>query len=147
MQLVPLTLREANEFVRRVHRHHGPTVGGKFAIGASEDGEIVGIAIAGRPVARHLDDGWTIEVNRVATDGTRNACSMLYAACWRAARAMGYKRAVTYTLETESGASLRGAGWKVVGEVEGHSWDRPGRPRVDRSEAQLEAKLRWEMSS
>lgn len=147
MNLVPLTLREANRFVERVHRHHGPTAGGKFAIGAAENGVIVGVAIVGRPVARHLDDGWTVEINRVATDGTRNACSMLYAAAWRAARAMGYKRAVTYTLESESGASLRGAGWKVVAEIEGRSWDAPGRPRVDKSPAQLEAKLRWEQTA
>lgn len=144
LELVPLTLREAQDFVDRVHRHHSSTVGGKFAIGAAQDGEIVGVAIAGRPVARHLDDGWTIEVNRVATNGARNACSMLYAACWRAARAMGYRRAVTYTLERESGASLRGAGWDVVAEVEGRSWDTPSRPRVDKSEVQTEAKLRWE---
>jgi hypothetical protein len=96
----------------------------------------------GRPVARHLDDGWTVEVNRVATDGTRNACSMLYAASWRAARAMGYRRMVTYTLDTEPGTSLRAAGWKIVGEVTARSWSCPSRPRVDKSPHQ--GKLRWE---
>lgn len=75
----------------------------------------MGVAIVGRPVSRHLDDGWTLEVNRLCTDGSRNACSALYAAAWRAARAMGYKRLVTYILESENGASLRAAGWKCVG--------------------------------
>lgn len=144
LRLVPVSITEANEFVRQVHRHHQPTVGGKFAIGCAEDGEIVGVAIVGRPVARHLDDGWTVEVNRVATNGARNACSMLYGASWRAAKAMGYKRMVTYTLASESGSSLRAAGWKVVGEVRGRSWDCPIRPRVDKTPAQTEAKLRWE---
>ena len=98
LEVVPITLREANAFVEQNHRHHGPTVGHKFSIGLSDGEKIVGVAIAGRPVARHLDDGWTLEVNRLCTDGTRNACSMLYAAAWRTARAMGYKRLVTYIL-------------------------------------------------
>lgn len=140
--LCPLTLAEANAFVARVHRHHGPTVGGKFAIGVAVAGEVVGVAIVGRPVARHLDDGWTVEVNRVATDGTDNACSMLYGAAWRAAKAMGYRRAVTYTLDSEEGGSLRGAGWKVVAEVNGRSWDCQSRPRVDKHPTQ--GKVRWE---
>lgn len=147
LELVPLTLREAHAFVGRHHRHHKPSRGGKFAIGCAEDGEIVGVAVVGRPVARHLDDGWTVEVNRVATDGTRNACSMLYGAAWRAAKAMGYKRAVTYTLPEEGGASLRGAGWRCIGEAGGGSWDTPtsGRPRVDQHPTQT--KLRWEAAA
>lgn len=92
LEIVPMTLREANAFVEQNHRHHGATVGHKFSIGLSDGEKIVGVAIVGRPVSRHLDDGWTLEVNRLCTDGTRNACSMLYAAAWRAARAMGYKR-------------------------------------------------------
>ena len=92
LEIVPMTLKEANAFVEQNHRHHGPVVGHKFSIGLSDGEKIVGVAIVGRPVARHLDDGWTLEVNRLCTDGTRNACSMLYAAAWRAARAMGYKR-------------------------------------------------------
>lgn len=92
LEIVPMTLREANAFVEQNHRHHGTTVGHKFSIGLSDGEKIVGVAIVGRPVSRHLDDGWTLEVNRLCTDGTRNACSMLYAAAWRAARAMGYKR-------------------------------------------------------
>lgn len=94
LEIVPMTLREANAFVEQNHRHHGATVGHKFSIGLSDGEKIVGVAIVGRPVSRHLDDGWTLEVNRLCTDGTRNACSMLYAAAWRAARAMGYKRVV-----------------------------------------------------
>lgn len=110
LEVCPMTLREANAYVEQYHRHHGPVVGHKFSIGLSDGEKIVGVAIVGRPVARHLDDGWTLEVNRLCTDGTRNACSMLYAAAWRAARAMGYKRLVTYILDTENGASLRAAG-------------------------------------
>ena len=95
-------------------------------------GEIVGAAIVGRPVSRQLDDGWTVEVTRVAVeDGHPNACSMLYGACWRAARAMGYRRAVTYTLRSERGTSVRGAGWKCIGETGGGSWSRERRPRID----------------
>ena len=148
MNVVPLSLKEANDFVRRVHRHHKPTVGGKFALGvADSEGEVRGVAIVGRPVARHLDDGWTVEVNRVATDGADNACSMLYGACWRAARAMGYKRMVTYTLAKESGTSLRAAGWKLLGERGKHgarNWNTPSRPRIDTAELLAGQKLLWE---
>lgn len=142
MELTPLTLTEACAYVKRVHRHHGPPQGGLFAIGLSERGEIVGCAIVGRPVARNLADGWTAEVTRLATDGTKAACSMLYGACWRAARAMGYRRLVTYTLTTEPGTSLRAAGWRCIGECGGGTWNREGRPRVDKHPTQL--KLRWE---
>ena len=91
MTLQPLTLTEATAFVERVHRHHKAPQGGLFAVGASEGETIVGAAIVGRPVARMNDDGWTAEVTRLATTGERNACSMLYGACWRAARALGYR--------------------------------------------------------
>ena len=105
LEIVPMTLREANAYVEQNHRHHGPVAGHKYSIGLSDGEKIVGVAIVGRPVSRHLDDGWTLEVNRLCTDGTKNACSMLYAAAWRAARAMGYKRLVTYILESENGAT------------------------------------------
>ena len=131
LEVVPMTLKEANAFVEQNHRHHGPVVGHKFSIGLSDGDKIVGVAIVGRPVARHLDDGWTLEVNRLCTDGTRNACSMLYAAAWRAARAMGYKRIVTYILESENGASLRASGWKCVGQAGGLRWTGKRRPEVD----------------
>lgn len=99
-------------------------------------------AIVGRPVSRVRDDGWTLEVTRCATDGAPNAPSMLYASAWRAARAMGYRRLGTYTLRSEAGASLRAAGWRVVGEVAGRSWSCSSRPRVDLHPT--EDKLLWE---
>lgn len=132
LEIVPMTLREANAFVEQNHRHHGPVVGHKFSIGISDGEKIVGVAIVGRPVSRHLDDGWTLEVNRLCTDGSRNACSALYAAAWRAARAMGYKRLVTYILESETGTSLRAAGWKCVGQAGGlRNMNRDGRGQED----------------
>lgn len=117
LQIVPLTLRVANAFVAEHHRHHKPCRGHRFSIGVADlDGNLHGVAIIGRPVARHYDDGLTAEVNRSCTDGTPNANSALYGAAWRACRAMGYRRLITYTQAGESGASLRGAGWTVVGE-------------------------------
>lgn len=142
LQLAPITLREARAFVDRHHRHHPAPQGGIFAIAAAAAGEVVGVVIVGRPVARMLQDDWTAEVVRLCTLGDRNAPSMLYGAAWRAARAMGYRRMVTYTLPEEGGASLRGAGWKLVGEAGGGSWNRESRPRVDMHPTQT--KLRWE---
>ena len=142
MQVVPIDFAEAAAFVKQHHRHHKPPIGHKFSIAASHEGEIVAVAMVGRPVSRHLDDGWTLEVNRVASDGSRNANSMLYGAAWRAARAMGYRRLVTYTLQSEGGASMRGAGWRCVGEAGGGSWSCESRPRVDLHP--LQTKLRWE---
>ena len=142
LEVVPMTLKEANAFVEQNHRHHGPVVGHKFSIGLSDGEKIVGVAIVGRPVARHLDDGWTLEVNRLCTDGTSNACSMLYATAWRAARAMGYKKLVTFILESENGASLRAAGWKCVGQAGGLRWTGKRRPEVDLYPAQM--KIRFE---
>ncbi|MCI8351894.1 MAG: hypothetical protein HFJ86_12155 [Oscillospiraceae bacterium] len=144
LDIVPITLREANAFVEQHHRHHGPTVGHKFSIGLSDGERIVGVAIVGRPVSRRLDDGWTLEVNRLCTTGERNACSMLYGAAWRAARAMGYKRLITYTLISEKGTSLRAAGWKCVGEAGGLRWTGKRRPEVDLYPAQM--KMKWEIS-
>ena len=131
IEVVPLTLREANEFVANFHRHNKPTQGGRFAIGAVCDGNLVGVAIVGRPVSQGLQDGFTAEVTRVCVqdDAPRNVCSFLYGRCWRIWQQMGGKRMITYTLQSESGASLRGAGWKVLGEVKPQSWDRKGRQR------------------
>lgn len=151
LHIVPVSFAQACEFVAEWHRHHAPPVGHKFSLGVAADQTLVGVAIVGRPVARHFDDGRTLEVNRSATDGTRNANSMLYGAAWRAAKAMGYTRAVTYTYATyhgptcatpcthdscllirlgESGASLRGAGWVVVAERPARpGWNVPSRPR------------------
>ena len=93
------------------HRHHKPVIGHKFSIGCEQDGTLVGVVITGRPVSRYLDNGLTLEVTRLCTTGEKNACSMLYAAAARAAKAMGYHKIITYTLETESGSSIRAAGW------------------------------------
>jgi hypothetical protein len=142
LQIVPCELGEANEFVRAQHRHHGEVVGHKFSLAVSVGEQVVGVAIIGRPVSRMLDDGWTLEVTRLATDGTKNACSSLYAAAWRTARAMGYRRLVTYVLDTEPGTSLEAAGWKCVGQSGGGSWSRGSRPRVDKHPTQ--GKMRWE---
>ena len=142
--LVPVSLRDASSFVEQHHRHHRPPQGGLFAVGCAQDDAVVGVAIVGRPVSRVLQDGWTAEVTRLCTTGERNACSMLYAAAWRAARALGYRRLITYTLPEEGGASLRAAGWKLIGEAGGGSWDCPSRPRVDRHPTQT--KLRWEVA-
>ncbi len=142
LALCPVSLREASAFVAEHHRHHKPPRGGLFALAAAVGATVVAVAIVGRPVARRLQDGWTVEVTRLCSTGERNACSFLYAAAWRAARAMGYRRLVTYTLAEEGGASLRAAGWKLIGEAGGGSWSRAERPRVD--EHPLQRKLRWE---
>lgn len=141
LELVPISLREANAFVEQYHRHHKPVTGHKFSVAAAVSGKIVGVAIVGRPVSRYLDDGWTLEVNRLCTDGTHNACSFLYAAAWRAARNMGYKKLVTYILDTETGSSLKAAGWKCVGEAGGKRWTGVRRPEVDLYPAQMKLKF------
>ena len=142
IELTPVSLAEANAFVAEHHRHHKPVVGHKFSIGCTAGGQIAGVAIVGRPVSRYLDDGQTLEVNRLCTDGTKNACSMLYAAAWRAARAMGYRKIITYTLDTENGASLRAAGWSCAGIAGGKRWTGSRRPAVDLYPAQM--KYRYE---
>lgn len=114
LEVVPITLKAAREFVALHHRHNKPPVGWKFGIGLRNGETLVGVATAGRPVARHSDDGRTLEVNRTCTDGTPNANSMLYGAVWRIAKAMGYLRCITYTQAGESGASLRAVGWARV---------------------------------
>lgn len=132
LALQPISFAEASEFVSRHHRHHIPPVGAKFSLGLNDGEKVVGVAIVGRPVARMSDNGWTLEVTRLCTDGTPNACSALYAACWRATRALGYRRLITYTLPSEGGTSLRAAGWRMVGERGGGSWSRENRPRIDK---------------
>lgn len=118
LTIVPLTFKAAREFVAAHHRHNKPPVGHKFSIGVCDrDGVLRGVAMVGRPVARHFDDGLTAEVNRTCTDGYRNANSALYGACWRIAGAMGYRRLVTYTQADESGASLTAAGWAKVRDL------------------------------
>jgi hypothetical protein len=145
LEITPITLREARSYVEENHRHHNAPQGGIFAIAVSEGETVHGVAIVGRPVARMAADGWTAEVVRLCTDGARNAPSMLYRACWRAARAMGYRRCITYTLPEEGGASLRGAGFKLIGSAGGGSWSRANRPRIDTHPTQ--EKLRWEITA
>lgn len=142
--VTPINLDEANAFVSIHHRHHAPVPGAKFCIAVSEGETVHGVAIVGRPVARLSDNGLTLEVNRCCTDGTRNACSMLYGAAWRAAKALGYQRLITYTLPEEGGASLRGAGWQLVGLRGGGNWNVPSRPRIDTAEMLRGQKLLWE---
>lgn len=143
LRIVPCELSEANVFVASHHRHHQPVVGHKFSLAVCDDQEQVrGVAIVGRPVARMLDDGMTLEVTRVATDGCPNACSALYGAARRATFALGYTRLITYTLATEPGTSLIGAGWRSLGNAGSGSWDRASRPRVDK--APTRQKRLWE---
>lgn len=149
MLLRPITLREARNFVGRLHRHNRPPQGGLFAVGCESAGQLVGVAIVGRPIARNLDDGHTCEVTRLCTDGTLNACSLLYGATARAAKALGWARIVTYTLASEPGTSLRASGWEREKEVTGEqSWSRPSRARLQTNlfgDAQrpTEDKIRW----
>lgn len=145
--LVPVSRDVALAFVDRVHRHHKRPPGYRFAVGAHDGHHLVAVGLAGRPVARALCDGWTVEVSRIASDGTPNACSALYGACWRAARALGYRRAVTYTQDGESGASLRAAGWRLVAELRPRAgWDTPSRPRQDRGTDGVR-RYRWEITT
>lgn len=133
LDLSPITFREAAEFVNINHRHHPAPAGHKFSIAVSHGNQVVGVIMVGRPVARHFDDGVTLEVNRSCVkDGHANANSMLYGAAWRAAKALGYRRLITYTLASESGSSLKAAGYRVVAERSARpGWDAPSRPRVD----------------
>lgn len=143
LEIIPCTLRDANLFTAAVHRHHGPVTGHKYSIALSDGIRIVGVVIASRPVARHDDDGLTIEITRLTSDGTPNVCSKLYRAAWRAAKELGYRRVITFTLESESGASLRAAGFRCLGFAGGGSWSRNKRPRTDKHPTGR--KLKWEL--
>jgi hypothetical protein len=146
--LVPVTLRTARAFVTAHHRHNVAPQGHKFSVGIERDGTLVGVAIVGRPIARRQDDGRTVEVTRVCVlDDNRNANSALYSAAWRAARAMGYSRIITYTLPEESGASLRAAGFRKVGmtEAKAAGWSVPSRPRERPEKYPDGQKVIWEI--
>ncbi len=145
--ITPINFDEANAFISKFHRHHKPMQGCKFCVAVSDDEKVVGVAIVGRPVARMLDNGWTLEVNRCCTDGTKNACSMLYSASWKAAKALGYQRLITYTLPEEGGASLRASNWKCLGLKGGGNWNVRSRPRVDTDELLRGQKLLWEANA
>jgi hypothetical protein len=129
---IAIPLARANAFVAKLHRHHKPVVGHKFSIGAMLGGELVGVVIVGRPVSRMRDNGATLEVTRLCTDGTKNACSFLYGCAARATFALGFQKIGTYILASETGASLRAAGWRLIGERGGGSWSVPSRPRTDK---------------
>lgn len=141
MNAIPIELKQANEFVERLHRHHKPVHRDKLRIGCEVDSKLCGVVQLGRPVARALDDGKTIEVVSLCTDGTPNVCSFLYGRAARIAKDLGYSRIITYILDTESGISLRASGWKFDGMTRGGSWDCPSRPR--QQQAPTCAKQRW----
>jgi hypothetical protein len=148
LTLRPISIQDAKSHVAKWHRHNKPPQGGLFAVAVASD-SVCGVAIVGRPVARRLDDGWSAEIIRVATDGTYNACSILYGACLRAAKALGYRRVFTYTLQSESGASLRAVGFLKDAELEpSATWSVPSRPRMQtdlfgNEQRPTEAKFRW----
>ena len=145
VKFAPTTLREANTFVELHHRHHKPVRGCIFNLALAEGDDVVGVAIVGRPVARRLQDGWTCEVLRLCVlEGHMGGASKLLSRARRVAGALGYRRLVTYTLPEEGGASLRGAGYRLMGTAGGGTWDRKDRPRVDLHPTQL--KLRWEVT-
>ena len=141
MVAVPITQKQANEFIERLHRHHKPARGDKFRLGVEADGVLVGVAQVGRPVARGLDDGKTLEVTRMCTDGTKNACSFLYSKAARIAKELGYEQIITYILDTENGATLKASGWEFDGFTRGGSWSCESRPRDDN--APTCPKQRW----
>lgn len=142
MTIVPITFDEACSFIQQHHRHHKPPRGYKYTIGCEFGGHIVGVVVVGRPVSRKRQDGWTLEVTRLCTNGTPHVASKLYAAAWRVARELGYRRLITFILKTEPGTSLRAAGWRLVGETSGKTWSQPSRPRVDKHP--LQERLRFE---
>jgi hypothetical protein len=146
--IVPVRQQEAKQFIATHHRHNKAPVGAIFCIGVTHEGTLVGVATVGRPVARMADRGYTAEVTRLCTtpEAPKGACSMMYAACWRAWRAMGGLRLITYTLKSESGASLRGAGWSVVAECAPKEWTCKSRVR-HYQEVYSQYKLRWEVES
>ena len=148
LRIVPVSFADACAFVAEHHRHHKPPVGHKFSIGVAAGAQLVGVAIVGRPVSRVIAaEGGTLEVIRSATDGTRNANSMLYGACRRAAFALGYDRLITYTQDGESGASLRAAGYRVIASRPARKgWDTPSRPR-DMKGTENVARTLWEVAS
>lgn len=142
------TLADAQRLVRLWHRHHGPVVGHKFSLRVYRMNILrkveAGVAIIGRPVSRHLDDGNTLEITRLATDGSPNAASKLLAYAAKVAHRLGYERVITYTLAAESGSSLKGAGFTIDKHCDGGSWNSPSRPRLDKHPTG--PKIRWSRS-
>ena len=143
LQLVPVHLDAANSFVDAHHRHADPVLQARYAAGAALGGQVVAVAIAGRPVNRLLQDGWTLEVLRVCVEDAPNACSFLYGAAWRAIRAFGYHRAITYTRADEPGGSPKAAGFIEADRVRGRDWNCKSRPRDTKH--QIIDRIRWEI--
>lgn len=144
LTVVPMTIKAARAYVKLHHRHAKKNSHALFAVGAQQGERFVGCAIVGPPASRMLQDGRTVEIRRCCTDGTRNACSFLYRVCVRVANALGYSRVLTYTLDSESGASLRGAGFKITKRTRAEHWNRKAR---ERGEQPLQHKFRWEASA
>lgn len=142
MKIVPISLKVANEYVAKHHRHNKPVRGHKFSIGAEINGELVGVAICGRPIARMLDNGKTLEVYRVCTDGTFNTTSFLYARCRRISQLLGYEKIITYTLKSESGSSLKAVNATPEAETKAQGWSRENRKR-EHQEVYTQEKIRW----
>lgn len=143
LRIIPLTLKRLNEFVEQHHRHHKKVQGHRFSLGVEKDGVLVGACSVGRPVSRGCDPDFTLEVTRLVTDGTKNACSILYAAAARAGKEMGYKKIQTYILETELGSSLKASGWQYAATTAGGQWKHSdGKPR--RTDQPVCRKHRWE---
>lgn len=153
LKIVPISLKTANAFVEELHRHHSKVQGHKFSIGVMDRDKLVGVCIVGRPVSRYLDNGNTLEVTRLCTDGTYNACSILYARAAKIAKDMGYSKIITYVLQSESGTSLKASGWICEGETGGGNWSAPSRPRElipsqmslfpQKEKYPIEKKVRW----
>lgn len=146
MKITPITQKRAKQFIRDNHRHFPkPPHGDIFRVGLSnDDGDLIGVIMVGRPVARALDNGLCLEVNRCCVlPNNPNACSMLYGRAARIAKEMGYEKVVTYTLDIESGSSLKGAGWKQEAEIKGRNWNCKSRPREQQSLFQTNNKIRW----
>lgn len=141
MNVSHVELRDANAFIAELHRHHKPVQGHRFSIGANHGGKLVGVAVVGRPVARLTDQRTVVEVTRLATDGTKNACSFLYAAAARAAFELGYSRIQTFILASEPGTSLVASGWECLGTCGGGTWVRKNRDR--RTDQPMELKTKY----
>lgn len=142
LRIVPCSMERAIAYVDELHRHHGAALKAKFVCAVIDEADAVrGVAMVGRPVARLLDDGITLEVNRIATDGCENACSALYGASRRIAKAMGYHKLITYIRSDEPGTSLKASGWTFEERIRARSWDMPGRHRTDKTE--IVQRERW----
>lgn len=143
MDLIPIFQKEAFEFIDKIHRHNKKPQGSVVQIGLTNGNQLIGVVILGRPINKTLQDGYTLEITRLATDGTKNACSKLYAAAWRAAKAIGYRKVITYILNTQPGTSLKASGWTLIGQRGGGTWNRPNRQRLDKHS--LQPKLLYEI--